>query len=210
MAKTAHYFVPFEPDCHYHVYNRAVDKKSLFASADNYAYFLRQYDKYLSPIITTLSYALLGNHFHLGIRIKPAEELANFLKLSNLDVGRYTFPHALVAHQFQRLFQSYAMAYNKQQGRSGTLFQTPFKRCAVDPDDLPRLILYHHLNPQRHRLVHDFSQYAWTSYTRYLNDRPTKLPREEVFKLFGDREQYIRQHQSVQQDLEDAAWMIED
>ncbi|GEM_PF-2930571 len=44
-AKTAHYFVRFEPNCQYHVFNRAIDKKDLFLSADNYSFFLRQYDK---------------------------------------------------------------------------------------------------------------------------------------------------------------------
>jgi len=210
MAKTTHYFVKFEADCHYHVYNRAIDKKYLFVSADNYVFFLRQYDKYLSPVATTLSYALLGNHFHFGIRIRPLADLATFQKWSNLDPARFSTPHALVAHQFQRLFQSYAMSFNKQQGRTGTLFQTPFKRCAVDPDDVSRMILYHHLNPQRHKLVKDFSQYPWTSYPRYLANRPSKLPRAEVFELFGGKEQFIHSHQSVQQDLDDADWMIED
>ncbi len=102
------------------------------------------------------------------------------------------------------------MAFNLQQGRSGTLFQTPFKRCAVDPDDVTRLILYHHLNPRWHRLVKDFQTYPWTSYTRYLADHSSKLPRAEVFDLFGGKEQFIRLHQSAQEDLDDADWMIEE
>jgi len=210
MAKTSHYYVKFEPDCHYHVYNRAVDKKTLFASQDNYKFFLKQYDKYLSPVVTTLSYALLGNHFHFGIRIRAQKDLANFLKLSNLNQDRYGTTHALVAHQFQLLFQSYAMAFNKQQGRTGTLFQTPFKRCVVDPDELTRLVLYHHLNPRRHKMAKDFSQYAWTSYPRYLADHPSKLPREEVLDLFGGKEQFVRWHETVQADLDDTDWMIDE
>lgn len=210
MAKTAHYYTQFEPDCCYHVFNRAVDRKNLFVSTDNYTFFLKQYDKYLSPVVSTLSYALLGNHFHFGIRIHPDTDLATFRKSSNLNARRYSTPHALVAHQFQRLFQSYALAFNIQQNRLGTLFQRPFKRCAVDPDDVTRLILYHHLNPQWHQMIDNFSQYPWTSYSRYLADHPSKLPRAEVFDLFGGKDQYIRLHQSVQQDLNDERWVIED
>ncbi len=210
MAKTSHYYVKFEPECHYHVYNRAIDKKTLFASEGNYKFFLKQYDKYLSPVATTLSYALLGNHFHFGVRIHAQEDLTTFLKLSNLNQDRYATPHALVAHQFQLLFQSYAMAFNKQQGRTGTLFQTPFKRCAVDQDDLTRLILYHHLNPRRHKMVKDFNKYAWTSYPRYLAEHASKLPRLEVFDLFGGKEQFVMWHESVQKDLDDADWAIEE
>jgi len=32
----------------------------------------------------------------------------------------------------------------------------------------------------------------------------------KVFDLFGGKEQFIHLHQSVQQDLDDANWMIED
>jgi putative transposase len=209
MAKTNHYYVKFEPDCLYHVYNRAIDKKNMFVSPDNYTFFLKQYDKYLSPVVTTLSYGLMGNHFHFGIRLNSAEDLTTFLKLSNLNAERYNTPHAIVSHQFQLLFQSYAMAFNKQQGRTGTLLQRPFKRCAVDPDHITRLIFYHHLNPQKHKLVKDFRSYPWTSYSRYLSDHPSKLPRAEVFELFGGRENFIRLHQSVQKDLEGVDWMIE-
>ncbi len=210
MAKTSHYYVQFEPDCYYHVFNRAIDRKALFASEGNYAYFLKQYDKFLSPLVSTLSYALPGNHFHLGIRVRPLHDLTTFRKLSNLDPSRFSTPHALISHQFQRFFQSYAMAFNRQQNRMGTLFQTPFKRCAVDPDDLPRLILYHHLNPQRHGLIYDFRQYPWTSYSSYLSDQPSRLPRAEVLALFGGKEGFIQQHLSAQQDLEDERWSIEE
>lgn len=210
MAKTEHYFTQFEPEGHYHVYNRAIDKKKIFASEGNYIYFLRQYDKYLSPLVTTFSYALMGNHFHLGIRIKSEQELGNFIKVANLNAERYSTPHALVAHQFQRFFQSYAMAFNKQQNRVGTLFQTPFKRCAISYDDLPRLILYHHLNPQKHGLSVDFRDYRWTSFGRYLSDVPTKLPRNEVMHIFGGPERYIQAHIAGKMPLIVPKWEIED
>jgi len=210
MAKTSHYYVKFLPDCHYHVYNRAVDKKNMFLSDDNYAFFLKQYDKYLSPVVTTFSYALLGNHFHFTIRVHAEEVLFAFQRSSKLNPERYNTPHAIVAHQFQLFFQSYAMAFNLKHGRTGTLFQRPFKRCNVDPDHLPRLIMYHHLNPQRHRMIKDFRQYPWTSYSRYLSDHPSKLPRQEVFELFGGREEFIKMHQSTKDELDDEAWVIEE
>jgi hypothetical protein len=107
---------------------------------------------------------------------------------------------------------SYAKAFNKQQGRVGTLFQTPFKRCVINSEEkLLRMIFYHHANPQRHKLCPDFRTYAWTSYPRYLMSQPSKLPKEEVFGLMGGRQKFIEYHQQVSQDIkEEDDWFIED
>jgi len=88
MAKTKHYFTKFEEESFYHVYNRTVDRKPMFKNRGNYEYFLRQYDKYLSPVIDTYAYCLLGNHFHLLIRIADLKDLATFEKLANPQNNR--------------------------------------------------------------------------------------------------------------------------
>ena len=210
MAKTEHYYTQFFPDCYYHIYNRAVDKKPMFLSDENYRFFLKRYDKYLSPVATTYSYALCGNHFHFGIKIKSAEDLTNFENLSNL-IGRYKTVHELVSHRFQIFFLSYAKAFNKQHGRVGTLFQTPFKRCLVDTEDkLFRMLYYHHANPQRHKLCSDFREYPWTSYSRYLNNQTSKLPKGEVFKMMGGKDRFIQYHDSLKWEIEkEDSWFIE-
>ena len=212
MAKTEHYYVRFQPGCYYHIFNRSVDQKPLFVHSGNYEFFLKKYDAYISPVATTYSYALLNNHFHFGIKVHTEEGLTTFQKVSNpdLDNKRPASAHYIVAHQFQKFFQCYAMAFNKQQSRSGTLFQTPFKRCAIDPDaDLMRLILYHHINPQKHGLAADFRDYPWTSYTRYLSNRPTKLPRGEVFDLFGGQDKFNAFHLMAWMEMEER-FMIEE
>lgn len=55
----------------------------MFKNRGNYEYFLRQCDKYLSPVIDTYAYCLLGNHFHLLIRIGDLKALTAFKKLAN-------------------------------------------------------------------------------------------------------------------------------
>src|SRR5258705_12983778 len=83
VAKTKHYFTKVEEESFYHVYNRTVDRKPMFKNRGNYEYFLKQYDKYLSPVIDTYAYCLLGNHFHLLIRILDLKDLTTFEKLAN-------------------------------------------------------------------------------------------------------------------------------
>ncbi|WP_310378620.1 hypothetical protein [Flavobacterium sp.] len=84
MAKKEHYYTRFENDGIYHVYNRTVDRKPLFTSDENYAYFIRQFDKYLSNYVKIYAYNLLGNHFHFMIKVNDLTDLTTFQKLSNL------------------------------------------------------------------------------------------------------------------------------
>ena len=79
MSKTVHYYTKFEENQFYHIYNRTVDKHALFCNEGNYTFFLQRYDAYLSPVIDTYAYCLLGNHFHLLVRIRSMEELTDFL-----------------------------------------------------------------------------------------------------------------------------------
>jgi putative transposase len=53
MAKTEHYFTQFESERFYHVYNRTIDKGKLFANEDNYLFFLKKFDEYLSDYVET-------------------------------------------------------------------------------------------------------------------------------------------------------------
>ena len=111
LAQTAHYYTKFEEGKFYHVYNRTVDQKPMFRSNDNYAFFLRKYNHYLSPVIYTYTYCLLGNHFHLLIRVKDVSDI----QLKDIVTSEeFNKPiHEIVSHQFQRFFQSYSMAFNK-------------------------------------------------------------------------------------------------
>ncbi len=92
MAKKEHYYTRFENDGIYHIYNRTVDKKPMFTSDDNYAFFIKQFDKYLSNHIKIYAYCLLGNHFHFMIKVNDLTDLTTFQKLSNLNNDRFYTP----------------------------------------------------------------------------------------------------------------------
>ncbi len=214
MAKTEHYYTRFFNDNFYHVYNRAVDRKRLYANDGNYRFFLKQYDHYLSDVVDTYAYCLLGNHFHLLLRVRseadlalfqqkdlPIEDLTTFQKLSNPEQPKTA--HQIVSHQFRKFFQSYAMAYNKQQHRVGTLFQTPFKRVLVDTENyFTQLVYYIHANPQLHGLTGNFRDWPWSSYNSMLADKPTKLKKQEVIEWFGSTNSY-KQYHAENQNLKD-------
>lgn len=228
MARTEHYYTRFEDDKFYHVYNRTVDKKPMFCNNGNYEYFLKQYYKYLAPVVDTYAYCLLGNHFHLMVRVRPQTDMPGDLtslpthrldkslpnnRFDNFalsDVGKVVksarasneiqipatkSTHDIVSHQFRKFFQSYAMAFNKQQNRVGTLFQTPFKRGLVDDDIyLNRLAYYIHANPQQHGLIDDFRKWPWSSYNKIVSDEPSYLKKQEVLNWFGGKKQFEKYH----------------
>jgi hypothetical protein len=87
------------------------------------------------------------------------------------------------------------MAYNRQQNRTGSLFQKPFKRKIVDDDRyFITLVTYIHRNPQLHGLVDDYRDWSWSSYGAILSDKPTRMEREEVIDWFMNRANFIDAH----------------
>jgi len=173
----------------YHIYNRGNNGENLFYNIENYKYFLRKYDEYLSPFLSTFSFCLLPNHFHLLVRIKYGYEVnvSHFLNVKHLETN--------ISKQFQSLFTSYAKSINKQENRKGSLFQKPFKRIAVNNINyLTNLVFYIHANPQMHGIIDDFRMYLWSSYERILKNKPSKLEKESVLEWFADKNNYVAYH----------------
>jgi REP element-mobilizing transposase RayT len=212
MALTAHYYTKFNNEEFYHIYNRSVDGKAMFKSDDNCRFFLNRYDYYLSCVLDTYAYCLLGNHFHLLVKIKDFEALAAFMELSGKTKTENEFDtHTIVSHQFQKFFQSYAMAFNKQHGRTGTLFQTPFKRALVDSDKyFTQLVYYIHANPQLHGLIDDFKEWKWSSYNGLTSNKLTKLKKQEVLDWFDNVKGYNEYHSSNQKVIYNEKYILED
>ncbi|KRT17346.1 hypothetical protein ASU31_06660 [Pedobacter ginsenosidimutans] len=190
MAKTEHYYTKFEEGKFYHIYNRSIDSQPLFKSDANYKFFLKKFDQHLSGVLDVYAYCLLGNHFHLLIRVKEDLKDPN---ANNLSI------HDIVSKQFRIFFQSYALAFNIQHKRIGTLFQTPFKRAKINDEFyLSRLIYYIHANPQKHNLIYDFREWKWSSYNRILLETDTKLKKQEVLDWFGGKAEYLKFHSDIQ------------
>ncbi len=181
----------------YHIYNRGIDRCNIFYTSENYRYFLRQYEKYVDPVADTFAWALLKNHFHLLVRIKEETEI-NFnrlpvpLKVKDADKPvTLRKPHLY----FSDLFNSYSQAFNKQENRTGSLFQRPFGRIHVDnPEYFKNLIVYIHKNPEHHGFVTDFRDYPWTSYGTILSLQHTRLQRGKVIGWFNGKGEFMNTH----------------
>ncbi len=188
----------------YHIYNRGNNRDNIFYTTDNYLYFLRKHDTYLSPFLETYAYCLLPNHFHLLVRVRNEAEILQAAKaLKYMKLGKpITAVDIIISETFRRFFMAYAKAINKQTGRVGSLFQKKFKRKLVDNQAyFTSLILYIHANPQQHGICEDYKTYPHSSYNRILIDKPSKLYKKEVLAWFNGTDEYAQFHKNNLQDV---------
>ena len=66
---------------YYHIYNRGINRQIIFFNDNNYRYFLRLMDQFITPYVSVLAYALIQNHFHLVIKVN------NFLKTDSIEIS---------------------------------------------------------------------------------------------------------------------------
>ena len=145
--------ITFAPSEFYHLYNRGVDKRIIFANTSCYKRFttllylangteavrLNNQDKINrslndfddgsrgESLVDIIAYCLMPNHFHILVREKS-------------DSGISKFMH--------KLSTGYTMYFNKRYDRSGALFQSKFKATHANRDNyLKYLLAYIHLNP---------------------------------------------------------------
>lgn len=86
-----------------------------------------------------------------------------------------------------RLNSSYTQAFNEVYQRSGSLFESPFKRIRIVSEEyLRNLIIYIHQNPD------DFQNYKLSSYKTMISNAETSINRKGVIDLFEDRSKTSR------------------
>lgn len=158
---------------YYHIYNRGVDGSRIFFNDKNWRFFLHRWRKYCLPeFAETIAYCLMPTHYHFLIYVKVEE------------FGRK------VMHPF---VMSYAKAINKQESRSGHLFQGSFQVKLVDTEAyLSHLTRYIHLNPVEARYVDHPAEWEYSSYLDYAGLREGTLTQMNVvLESFSDHAKYI-------------------
>ena len=178
--------IPLLANQFYHIYNRGVNGCNIFHEERNYRYFLQLYVRDIVPILDTYAYCLLGNHYHLLVKIRPESEWREFKP----------------SKQFATFLGSYTKAFNKAYQRTGPLFERPFKRKQVhDLAYFQRLVIYIQQNPQKHGIVDDFREWPFSSYTALVTEKMTHLQRDKVRNWFGGTQELIESHRALSNDV---------
>ena len=200
---------------YYHIYNRGVDKRTIFSSNSEYNRFLgylyllntqgsvkaeaifsgRKNNgksifsiKIEDQLVAIGAYCLMPNHFH--ILVTPL-----------VDGG--------VSKFMQRLQTAYTMYFNEKHKRSGSLLQGTYKAQHVDKDQyLKYLFAYIHLNPAKlfdprwkedgvknlKKLKKQIMEYPYSSIHDYTSSNFTILnprPFPKYFEMSTDFESQI-------------------
>lgn len=195
----------------YHIYNRGVDRRVVFTSAQEY----RRFVAYLyalnseagartnlhrlapedllardrsDPLVAIGSYCLMPNHFHI-------------LATPLVENGIPKFMH--------RVLTAYTMYFNEKHERTGSLFQGTYKAQHVGRDQyLKYLFAYIHLNPAKlfdktwkergprdlKALQNRVATYPYSSLPEYLSGKfviadPAPFP--EYFESANDLSTYL-------------------
>ncbi len=200
-----------EGEC-YHVYNRGVEKRIVFAADTDYGRFLfslfacavrrlpphdRRAPKTVplarqllagvaGQLVDILCFCLMPNHFHLLLRQRVADGVPLYL---------------------QKLMTAYTMYFNKRYEHSGVLFQGTYQSRHVDRDEyLLPVSRYIHLNPldlttpgsKERGIVNPSAahqallQYPWSSYGEYAG-QPRYQPlvsTDLLLSILGSADRY--------------------
>ena len=186
-----HLTTPIEGGNFYHIFSRGINQGDIFFSPNNYAFFIRRLQAYLSPFVDTLAYSLMPSHFHLLIRANELITVKNELVDHPIEVGPF------ISEAFRKFFIAYSQAIIKQENLTGNLIDNNFSRVQVNEERLKALILFIHYNPQEHGVCQDFRNYDFSSYNTLNSGSKSFIDRETVYHLFGDSAQFSLEHDSI-------------
>ncbi|WP_310588278.1 transposase [Dyadobacter sp. CY345] len=115
------------------------------------SFFLKKIETHLQKHCDLLAYCLMPNHFHLLIATK--------VNLSD----------DLINKAIQTILSSYSQAINKQENRTGSLFQQHTKTKSLESNAIYAETCFHyiHQNPLRAGLVRDIENWEFSSVKDY-------------------------------------------
>ncbi len=194
--------IPFETGSYYHIFNRGVDRFSIFRTAIEYRHFLsalefyryiktpvkfsqywsgpkdameliRQKQELEGSLVSVFAYALMPNHFHILLR-------------QEVDNGIHTY--------LFKALNSHAKYFNTKRKRVGPIFQGNFKAVQIDTDEqFLHVSRYIHLNPVTAGMIsmQTLRVYPWTSFPLYAQSQQSWVDTSDVLSLIGPKDRYV-------------------
>ncbi len=194
---------PILGDRYYHLFNRGNNSQQVFFTEENYNYFLRQFYHFMNLYVDVLAYSLMPNHFHFLIKTKDSISSVEKSGISSIERDGIPEIGKIISNQFRSLFITYAMAINKQENRTGSLFSKNFKRLEIEDENYLRyLAFYIHYNPQKHRWIDDFRNYRYSSWKAYQSEKTSALNRKLLLEIFGGMDEFLNYHSYYHEEME--------
>lgn len=189
------------PNNIYHVYNRAVEKRTIFYTEQDYNYFLQKILFYkIITGIKLLCYSLIPNHHHFTLKeptLRVGHPEGGYKPNVNYFMG------SAIAKFMGLLSNSYTKYFNYKYDHSGRIFQGPFQSKLVDNDAyLKKIIPYINLNPLKHSVVKDINDWPYTSHHEYLDKAKFKLVDEDYLIDFDEYNEDVEFYIKELEDME--------
>ena len=167
----------------YHVMAQGINKEYIFnkeKDMKNYQRLIK--GKLENANITILAYCIMNNHVHFLIYCENEVYLSKYM---------------------QRLNTSYGRLYNKKNERVGYVFRDRFRsQNILDEKQLYNCLRYIHNNPVKAGMVKDISEYQFSSYNEFLNEKDI-ITDESVKILFGNNKDYKIQFKLIHNNYAD-------
>ena len=193
----------FGPDQYYHLYNRGIDKRTIFKDDQDYSVFLGLMKKFLSPDhpnksgrhkpaylggkMKLLAYCLMPNHFHLLV---------------------YQSDETAVTEFMRRVMTGYAMYFNARYDRKGALFEGRYKASAINKDSY-----LHHISRYIHQNPEDYEHWPYSSLPYYQGKKDAKwIDVMPILSLFHydihEYQTFLRDYQDSKAELSLLKWQL--
>lgn len=152
--------IPFEENQYYHIYNRWLNKQTLFHSLKDFERFLRyiseQYEIYKDNV-WIIAYCILPNHFHFVLKNKKTGfDISNFIWKISSSYSKY-------------LWSKYGTPKWQQ------IFESRFKSKLLSNESyLNQCVHYVEFNAIKHWLVESNEDRLFTSYYKNKKESADK------------------------------------
>ena len=154
----------------YHVMVRGINGQVIFEDEEDCLRLINTLKIYKAVSgYRLLAYCLMGNHFHLLIKVE----------IEDLDLI------------FKRVAGSYVYWYNLKYRRTGHLFQDRYKSETVEDERYFLTALrYIHQNPINAGICKDISDYKYSSYNDFVEGNSDLVDIDYIFSIIN-REEFI-------------------
>ena len=191
---------------YYHIYARGASKQKILVDEQDYVFFTRLFERYLSKEVTVskkgtiypkysgkielLCYCLMSNHFHLLI---------------------YQIEPSAMSKLMKSIMTSYSRYFNLKYKRSGPVFESRYKASRIDQQTyLEHISRYIHMNP-RYWKQYPYSSIAY--FTKAKTPTPDWLKPNKILGLFRSKKSYaefVANYEDHRQVLEEIKYDLAD
>ena len=193
----------------FHIYNRGNNKEKIFFDEQDYKAFLFRLGLCLGFMVEELNKEKLISMPYSRIRITDTNKNSFKLHVFSLMPNHF---HLLIeqiedipiSKLMSKLCTSYSKYINKKHKRVGHIFQDQFKGVLMENN--PQLMWtssYIHMNSVKDGLVKHPSEYKWSSYNDYAEERNLKIVNKNLLlSVFENEENFIKE--TLNFDVKDA------